>query len=119
MNTRKASRKWTRGTAAVASRMGDVDSGTFGDKKYQCRKHGAGVVHDKLCRVSRPLCKYRRAVCRCNAVPWPHRPGSMRGCREGGIPEVLMKSRSFREAHGYGSKKRHFSRTRAAGFKRG
>jgi hypothetical protein len=30
------------------------------------------------------------------------------------VPEVLLKSRSFREAMGYGNRARRFTRTRAA-----
>jgi hypothetical protein len=63
-------------------------------KKHFCEKGR----HIKGCRPSRPLCKYRRAVCRCAALHFPHRPGSVRGCREGGIPEVILKSRSYQQA---------------------
>jgi len=65
-----------------------------GDKKYYCEKG----KHVKGCRVSRPLCKHRRKTCRCDAVPWPHRAGSLAGCRAGGVPEVILKSRSWQQA---------------------
>ena len=73
---------------------------THADRKYNCRKHSGGVVHDPRCRESRPRCRWRRknVTCRCPALHFPHRAGSVRGCREGGIPEAVLKSRSYQQA---------------------
>ena len=89
----------------------------FGNKKYSCQIHPetGRVQHDPACREGRPLCKHRRPPCRCAAAHWPHRPGSLRGCREGGIPEILLQSRSYQEqqaAHASRSKGRWGTRVR-------
>lgn len=57
--------------------------------------------HSEHCRPGRPLCRWRRKTCRCDAVPWPHRKGSLEGCRAGGVPEAVLKSPSWQKASGY------------------
>jgi hypothetical protein len=102
--TRKASRNWTRHKHRPEA---------HGDKKYYCEKGR----HVKGCRVSRPLCKHRRVTCRCEAVPWPHRAGSLPGCRAGGIPDAVLKSRSYRESAAF-SRSGWRSRMAARGARR-
>ncbi len=83
------------------------------------------VVHDPKCRPGRPLCPWRRkaTVCHCSALHYPHRKGSVRGCREGGVPEKLVREGYLDEPRagtGYptewdlvGERRRSFTRTRS------
>ena len=82
----------------------------FGNRVDACRKHAGGVVHSGGCRPGRPRCKWARSpqTCYCNAAPWPHRRGSLKGCREGGIPDAILNSPSYR----YASKRRKKAKKR-------
>lgn len=110
--------RWTKSAVDVErgdrARRGSRGRAAHADTKYTCHEHGRDVRHDPKCRVSRPLCKWRRKnkTCYCNALHYPHRIGSVRGCREGGVPDALMKSRAFREAYGYAGRARTRSWTR-------
>jgi hypothetical protein len=51
-------------------------------RRWCKRTTGKNVVHSKLCRPGRPLCRWRReekpekyGVCGCASAPFPHRRG--------------------------------------------